>query len=147
MKSILAKLPVSENGKIFLRRVVICFFVVLLAEIFLFNLKSFTMNNVEVDEDIITIQTETPENVEISEEGIYIRGDGNVIFGVESEDINAMELFFSGEDRRILCTTEITDDNFSQQYITVAKKYTSCDYGKFDTSFHFLFHKTLILKY
>lgn len=135
MKSILAKLPVSENGKIFLRRVVICFFVVLLAEIFLFNLKSFTMNNMEVVKDIITIQTETPENVEISEEGIYIRGDGNVIFGVESEDINAMELFFSGEDRRILCTTEITDDNFSQQYITVAKKYTSCDYGKFDTSF------------
>lgn len=135
MKLIFARLPISENGKRFVRRVVICFFVVLLAEIFLFNLKSFTTNNIEIDEEIITIKTDTPETVEITEDEICLRGDGNVVFSIESEDINAMEMYFSGEDQRLLCTAEILDNNFSQQYIAVAKKYTSCDYGKFDTSF------------
>ena len=125
MKSIFKNLPMNENGKTFVRRIFLCLCIVLLAEIFLFNLKSFTTERVELDTETIAVRTNTPETVEISDDGICFRGDGDVIFSIGSEGINAMQIFFSGEDIRFLCTASMTDDNFSQQYITVAKKYTS----------------------
>lgn len=135
MKAVFEKLPLGENGKNFLRRVCYCFCILLLAEIFLFNLKSITGEKENYGVEFSGAWTGTPEAVEILENGVCFHGDGEIVFGVARENINAIQLYFSGEDQRFLCSAAITDNNFSQQYIVAAKKYTSCDYGKFDTSF------------
>lgn len=135
MKKLFAKLPFSENGKIFARRIVLCICILLLAEVFVFNLKSFTGNKETYGVEFLNCRTDTPDTVEISENGVTFHGDGEVIFTVGREGVNALQLHFTGEDSRFLCTAAISDDNFSQQHIVAAKKYTSCDYGKFDASF------------
>lgn len=135
MKVLFAKLPFSEKGKIFAKRIFFCFCMLLLAEIFVFNLKSITGNKENYGAEFSGARTDTPETVEISETGVWFHGDGEVVFGVGRENVNAIQLHFSGVDQRFLCSAAITDDNFSQQYIVAAKKYTSCDYGKFDASF------------
>lgn len=126
---------ISECGKKFLKRTLVCFVVLLLAEIFLFNLKSFSTNKDQAFVELSDIQNNTPDTVEISEEGIIFRGNGEIIFNVDQENINAVQLYFSGDPARFLCTMSITDDNFAEWYIDVAKKYTSSNYGKFDASF------------
>lgn len=134
MKVLFAKLPFSEEGKLFTKRILFSFCILLLMEICIFNLKSFTTDKEEYGIEFSMAQTSTPETVEILEDGICFHGDGEVIFDVE-RDVNAIQLFFSGEDQRFLCSAAITDDNFSQEFIVATRKYTSCDYGKFDTSF------------
>ncbi len=129
------KIYTSQTDRIFIKRVVISLFVVLLLEVFVFNLKSFTTDNVEYGVDFLSAQTTTPETVEILEDGIHFRGNGEVIFCVNDANINAVQLGFSGEEKRFLCGIAIADDNFSKTHIMVAQKYTSCDYGKFDASF------------
>lgn len=135
MKGWIANLREDKRWKKFGKRTVIILIAVLFLEVFVFNLKSFTTNKEEYGFDFLAAQTNTPETVEILEDGIHFRGDGEVTFGVWNEDISAVQLFFSGEENRFLCNAAITDDNFSRDYIVAAKKYTSCDYGKFDTSF------------
>lgn len=135
MKVLFAKLPFSQKGKIFTIRIFFCFCMLLFAEIFLFNLKSITGNKEDYGVEFSGAWTNTPETVEISENGVCFHGDGEVVFGVNRENVNAIQLHFSGEEQRFLCSAAIADDNFSQEYIVAARKYTSCDYGKFDTSF------------
>ena len=135
MKEQREKVRTSQTERIFIKRIAISLFVVLLLEVFVFNLKSFTTDRQEYGVDFLHAQTTTPETVEILEDGIHFRGNGEVIFHVNDEDINAIQLKFKGEDKRFWCGVAIADDNFSKAHIMAAQKYTSCTYGKFETSF------------
>ena len=135
MKEQKEKLCVNQKHNIFIQRMVISLIVVLVLEVFVFNLKSFTTQKEEYGINFLNAQTTTPGSVEILEDGIWIRGDGEIIFGVNDDDVNAVQLRFGGEDKRFYCGVAIADDNFSKTHIMVAQKYTSCDYGRFDTSF------------
>lgn len=135
MKEVMEKIHINQIHNIFIKRIIISLIVVLLLEVFVFNLKSFTTDKQDYGVEFLGAQTTTPETVEILEDGIHFLGDGEVVFSVSSDDINAIQLKFSGEEKRFLCGVAIADDNFAKTHITVARKYTSCDYGKLDASF------------
>ena len=131
----MAKFREDPRWNVFAKRAIIILIAVLFLEVFVFNLKSFTTNKEEYDVEFLSARINTPGTVEIIEDGIHFYGNGEVVFEVWSEDINAVQLHFSGQEKRFLCSVAIADDNFSKDYIVAAKKYTSCAYGKFDTSF------------
>ena len=105
-----------ENIKKFGIRAAIIFGVLLFLEICIFNLKSYTKDKEEFILELSTAQTESAENVEIREDGVVFRGDGNIMFLTESENLEAIQLRFSGEDQRFICTVSIEDEEFFRKF-------------------------------
>lgn len=107
-----------------------------IAESFIFNFKSISFNNEKFQADYSTAMTDTPDTVQITDTQVIFNGDGNVILNVSDENIKAVGLDFIGEDKKMLCSADIMDGNFSQYFINVGEKYTTANGGIAEFTFN-----------
>lgn len=111
----------------------------LLLEIFIFNAKSFDLQHKEYIP--YTVTTETPGTVQISQNNIFLTGNGNIIINIEQTDLGAVQMDFSGNGGSFKCAASMKDENYETKFITVGETYYSTDYGH--GSFSFEPYKTL----
>lgn len=116
-------------------RMSVIFLLVLLAEVFIFNLKSFGPKGA-YEVDFSRISTETPGTVSIAEEGVWINGEGSVTYILDNPYVHGLEAMISADtDCFFFMSVDMKDENWSQEYIKVAQKYVSTKNQGFDASF------------
>lgn len=126
----------NENLKKYAKRCAVLCITLFLAEGFIFNFKSLNTNTYSFKTLLSSAHTTTPDTVQINDDGIKFIGNGTVVFDVNRENINAMQLQFDGNDQWFKCVSAIIDNNFSASYINVGNKYASTKYGNLNFSFN-----------
>ena len=101
----------------------------LLAEILIFNSKSFSTKSYEtytpdladVQSDDAT-QSDTDSTVSISSEAIHFKGDGSVYLTLPEQNLSVMEITYQSTDNDVISSLEMKDGNFSQTFKQVDEK-------------------------
>lgn len=125
-----------EKLKKFAFRLGVTALAVFLAESFIFNFKSIASDREKFQADFSSAQTETSDTVQITGSEAVFSGDGNVIFNVSSENINAVRLDFTGRDKSFVISADIRDDNLSRYFMNIGQKYATADGGIAEFSFN-----------
>ncbi len=124
----------GEQRRCFLKRTAIIAVVLFAGEFLVMNAKSF--RTAEPQPSVSGEVTEVSEAVQVSTDSIRFSDDGSVILHVQSPDVHALSLQFTGEDTNITCKVEIMDGNFSKRFVEVGRKNLSADGSTAEFSFH-----------
>lgn len=125
-----------EKLKKFTFRLGVTALAVFLAESFVFNFKSISQDNEKFQADFSSAQIQTPDTVQLTDSGVVFIGDGSIVLNVSAENINALGLDFSGKDKSVVCSAEISDENLSHCFINVGQKTITADGGIAEFSFN-----------
>ncbi|MCQ4022952.1 MULTISPECIES: hypothetical protein [unclassified Ruminococcus] len=103
-----------------------------LLEIFVFNAKSVDLDKSRYTPSPSQYQILSTDTVQQSNGSFEFSGDGSILINVNSENIGAAHLNFSGSDNMFNCSLLMADENSSKVRIAVGEKKTSAKYQHTD---------------
>lgn len=114
----------EKTGKLLFRLAVLSL-IALALESLVFNFKSLSTGNNELPVTLSQAYTEAPQSVQINADSIVFTADGSAVIPVNAENIGAVRLEFSGNDRWVRCLLDIRDGNFQNTFVSAGDKFAS----------------------